>query len=55
MPDRYLYLLDERTGQEVMRWPVDGMNMLQITQLERRILAECGDDVSLRDSAFDND
>lgn len=55
MPRRFLYLIVEETGKVVQRWPVDGMNVLQITQLERQILSECGDGVLLRDSLFDED
>jgi len=52
---RYLYLLDEETGKEVQRWPVDGLNVPQVYALERQILANCGEGVVLRDSLFDED
>ena len=55
MATRYLYLLDEETGKEVQRWPVDGLNVPQIYALERKILSDCGEGVVLRDSLFDED
>lgn len=53
MPARYLYLFDEESGREVQRWTVDGLNVLQIMQLERQIMAGCGEGVVLRDSLFE--
>jgi len=53
MAKRYLYLVDEETGTQVGRWPIDGMGATAIIELERKILAECGDCVVLRDSQLD--
>lgn len=55
MPARYLYLVDEDTGAEIRRWPLEDLDALQVLQRERRILAECSDGVVLRDSAFNRD
>ncbi|WP_333840532.1 hypothetical protein [Novosphingobium sp.] len=54
MKRRNLYLLDEQTGRVIRHWPIDGMDALQVTELERKILIDCGEGVLLRDSAFDD-
>lgn len=53
MAKRYLYLVDESTGKQIGKWPVEGMGATAIMELERKILAECGEGVVLRDSRFD--
>lgn len=53
MAKRYLYLVEEETGAQLGRWPIDGMGATSIMELERKILAECGEGVVLRDSQFD--
>lgn len=50
---RYLYLVEEATGAEVGRWQIDRMGATAIMELERKILAKCGEGVVLRDSQFD--
>lgn len=55
MVKRYLYLVDEESGAQVGRWPIDGMGATAIMELERKILAECGEGVVLRDSKFNRD
>ena len=50
---RELYLIDERTGKVVRRWRVEGMPEGKVQALERQIRSLLGEEMLLRDSAFD--
>ncbi len=53
MPRRRLYVLDLDTGREIKSVDVEGWPVTQITALERQLWAQCGEDLVVRDSAFD--
>lgn len=52
---RRLYVIDLDTGREIKSIDVSGWSEIKITVQERELWAQCGDDLVVRDSRFDQD
>lgn len=50
MANRELILIEEDDGKELRRFPVDDLNEAEIIALERRLRAQSGEGVLVRDT-----
>ena len=55
MPRRRLYVIDLDSGLEIKSVDVEGLTETKITELERQLWTQCGEELVVRDSRLDRD